>query len=94
MASLINAIITLVIFILMVLPVVALYEMSDVGSATPFEAIGVLIVFTLLFGGAMSSMTRATRQELFAACAAYCAVLVVFINNFTTQDVIIAGVRR
>jgi hypothetical protein len=37
----------------------------------------------------MSSLTKATRQELFAASAAYCAVLVVFIGNFTPQDTLI-----
>lgn len=79
-------IITSFIFILMVLPVVVLYEMSVSATASPFEAIGVLIVFTLLFGCAMSGLTRAIRQELFAASAAYCAVLVVFITNFSVQD--------
>lgn len=89
--ALVNIIITFFIFILMVLPVVSLYEMSDTGSATPFEAIGVLIVFTLLFGCAMSGSTRATRQELFGASAAYCAVLVVFIGNFQVQTVKMEG---
>lgn len=88
---LVNIIITFIILILMALPVVALYEMSDIGQATPFEAIGVLIIFTLLFACAMSSLTKATRQELFGASAAYCAVLVVFISNFTTQEVSIEG---
>lgn len=88
--KLVNIIITAIIFVLLVLPVVALYEMSDASKATPFEAIGILVVFTLIFGMAMSSLTRATRQELFAASAAYCAVLVVFISNFTPQTVEIA----
>lgn len=89
--TLVNIIIAAIIFILLVIPVVVLYELSNMGSkASPFEAIGILIIFTLLFGGAMSSMTMATRQELFAASAAYCAVLVVFIGNFTTQDVVLA----
>lgn len=89
--KLVNVIITAVIFVLLILPVVAMYELSSVSQrASPFEAIGILIVFTLLFGMAMSSLTRATRQELFAASAAYCAVLVVFISNFSTQTVEIA----
>ena len=88
MDKLVNCIITLVIFILMVLPVVAMYELSGMGeSASAFEAISVLIISTLLFGLAMSSLTKATRQELFAASAAYCAVLVVFIGDFSTQAV-------
>ena len=48
-----------------------------------FNAVGVLIVFTLLFSAAMSVLTKAARHEAFAASAAYCAVLVVFIGNFT-----------
>jgi hypothetical protein len=86
--KLVNVIITTVIFVLLILPVVAMYELSSVSQrASPFEAIGILIVFTLLFGMAMSGLTKATRQELFAASAAYCAVLVVFISNFSTQQV-------
>ncbi|RMY67076.1 hypothetical protein D0864_11671 [Hortaea werneckii] len=86
--KLVGFIITGVIFMLLVLPVVALYELSNVGRReSPFEAIGILIIFTLLFAAAMSALTKATRQELFAASAAYCAVLVVFISNFGTQAV-------
>lgn len=86
--SLVNVIITTIIFVLLVLPVVAMYEVTNIGrKASPFDAIGILIVFTLVFGMAMSSLTKATRQELFAASAAYCAVLVVFISNFAQQDV-------
>ncbi len=48
-----------------------------------FNAVGVLIVFTLVFSAAMSLLTKAARHELFAASAAYCAILVVFIGNFT-----------
>ncbi|KJY01544.1 hypothetical protein TI39_contig287g00019 [Zymoseptoria brevis] len=85
--SLVNAIITAIIFMLIILPVVTLYQMSEDDGAKPFEAIGVLMVFALLFGCAMSSLTKASRQELFGASAAYCAVLVVFVSNFTTQTV-------
>ena len=86
--TLVGTIITMIIFILLVLPVVVLYELSNMKQeTTPLVAIGVLIIFTLLFGLAMSGLTKATRQELFAASAAYCAVLVVFIGNFTTQQV-------
>jgi len=50
-----------------------------------FDAIGILAVFTLLFSAAISVLTKAKRYELFAASAAYCAVLMVFINNFGRQ---------
>ena len=90
--KLVNIIITAIIFILLVLPVVAMYELTEIGQAgSPFEAVGILIIFTLLFGMAMSGLTRATRQELFAASAAYCAVLVVFISNFGVQPVNVVG---
>jgi hypothetical protein len=56
---------------------------SAATSKDTFNAVGVLIVFTLLFSAAMSLLTKAARHELFAASAAYCAILVVFIGNFT-----------
>jgi FtsH-binding integral membrane protein len=83
-----NTIITAVIFALLVLPMVAMYELSRGDQrSSPLSAFGILILFTLLFCVTMHSLTRATRQELFAAPAAYCAVLVVFISNFNTQTV-------
>ncbi|KAF2001671.1 hypothetical protein P154DRAFT_432662 [Amniculicola lignicola CBS 123094] len=56
---------------------------NNVYTRDTFNAVGVLIVFTLLFSAAMSLLTKAARHELFAASAAYCAILVVFIGNFT-----------
>jgi len=55
----------------------------DINNKDTFNAVGVLVVFTLLFSAAMSLLTKAARHELFAASAAYCAILVVFIGNFT-----------
>ena len=72
---------------LLVLPVVAMYKLTCIGDRTSiFDAIGILVVFTLLFSAAMSLLTKAKRHELFAASAAYCAVLVVFISNFGGQN--------
>lgn len=80
----VGLLITIVIFILLILPVVAMYRLTSFGRvASTFDAVGVLIVFTLLFSAAMSLLTKARRHELFAASAAYCAVLVVFISNFS-----------
>lgn len=85
--KLVGLIITLVIFILLVLPVVAMYKLTCVGNRnSTFDAVGVLVVFTLLFSAAMSLLTKAKRHELFAASAAYCAVLVVFISNFNSSN--------
>ena len=109
--KLVNILITFVIFILLVIPVVTMYHLTNkadhggsspannsttsnhnpssaggtvgTGSRDTFNAVGVLIVFTLLFSAAMSLLTKAARHELFAASAAYCAILVVFIGNFT-----------
>lgn len=85
--KLVGFIITSVIFVLLVLPVVAMYRLTSLGSTqSMFSAIGVLIIFTLLFSAAMSLLTKAKRHELFAASAAYCAVLVVFITNFSSSN--------
>jgi hypothetical protein len=69
------------------------HEDTSNGTSTPsanasnnrdtLNAVGVLIVFTLLFSAAMSFLTKAARHELFAASAAYCAILVVFIGQFS-----------
>lgn len=102
--KLVNMLITLIIFILLVIPVVTMYQLTStsthesssagskanatssadfINTRDTLNAVGVLIVFTLLFSAAMSLLTRAARHELFAASAAYCAILVVFIGNFT-----------
>ena len=92
MDRLVNALITIIIVLLLVVPVIVMWTLSNMDDeATPFKAIAILIIFTVLFGSAMGALTRATRQEIFAASAAYCAVLVVFISNFTVQVVQIAG---
>jgi ABC-type transport system involved in cytochrome bd biosynthesis fused ATPase/permease subunit len=84
--KLVGLIITLIIFVLLVLPVVAMYKLTTVGDRnSTFDAVGILVVFTLLFSAAMSLLTKAKRHELFAASAAYCAVLVVFISNFSND---------
>jgi len=50
------------------------------------DAVIVLIAFTVLFAGVMPFITKAGRNEVFAASAAYSAVLVVFISNFSVTD--------
>ena len=63
-----------------------MYELaSHDEQVSPFASVGVLIAFTLIFGTALHGLTRATQQEVVAASAAYCAVLVVFIGQ--TQSV-------
>jgi hypothetical protein len=82
--KLVGVIITLLIFVLLVLPVVAMYKLTSIRKST-FDSVGILVVFTLLFSAAMSLVTKAKRHELFGASAAYCAVLVVFISNFSNR---------
>lgn len=78
----VGLIITAIVFVLLVLPVIGMYRLASFGDTKDiFAAIGVMIVFTLLFAAAMSLLTKARRHELFAASAAYCAILVVFITN-------------
>jgi lipopolysaccharide export LptBFGC system permease protein LptF len=59
-------------------PVVALLSTQKSGLVK----IVIVLIFTLFFSAALSLFTKATRQEVFAATAAYCAVLVVFLGNF------------
>jgi hypothetical protein len=71
-----------------------MYKLTSVGDRnSTFDAVGILVVFTLLFSAAMSLLTKAKRHELFAASAAYCAVLVVFISNFGNDGTSFGGGR-
>jgi hypothetical protein len=82
--KLLNVIIALVVFLLLVLPLIALEVASmqktrygdyqRVHLSLP-QKVGVIAVFPLVFSVAITIMTRATRQELFTASAAYCAVI-------------------
>jgi hypothetical protein len=85
-AKLVALIITFTIFILLVLPIFAMYKLTTLGHRSTVQTVVVLVVFTLLFVAAMSLLTRAKRHELFAASAAYCAVLVNFVTNLNSND--------
>jgi hypothetical protein len=43
--------------------------------------LGFIALFTVLFAGAIPLVTNARRAEVFGACAAYAAVLVVFVSG-------------
>ncbi|CZR67715.1 uncharacterized protein PAC_17614 [Phialocephala subalpina] len=49
----------------------------------------ITLFFALVFATAISVFTSARRQEVFAATAAYCAVLVVFIGNLQQNAIAI-----
>jgi uncharacterized membrane protein YhaH (DUF805 family) len=78
-----NCILTIIILILMILPIYILYHMvHDIGTRHAYmTCLGILLVFTLAFSSVLSLFTKARRHEIFAAAAAYCAVLVVFLGN-------------
>lgn len=81
----VNLLLTPVLCIMLVLPIIAMYTLNISGAKSAYRsAVVVLILFTLLFAGSMPLFTKAGRNEIFAASAAYCAVLVVFISNFST----------
>jgi hypothetical protein len=66
--------------LLLVLPIVVLYLLTASGASDGVK-IGVTVVFVVLFALALAGLTHASRHDLFAASAAYCAVLVVFLGN-------------
>jgi hypothetical protein len=47
----------------------------------PSAKLGLLAAFTSLFAASVGTLTSARRQEVFAASAAYAAVLVVFVSG-------------
>ena len=82
--SFVGALISVMVMILMVIPVWIMCKLTASGTGLPqeYKAVGVWLVFTLLFSMIISLLTKARRHELFAAAAAYAAVLVVFLTNY------------
>ncbi|KAK9781947.1 putative DUF6594 domain-containing protein [Seiridium cardinale] len=69
---------TLTAAILLFLPIYTLYHTAAWSAAL---TLGLVALFTILFAGAMVVMTQARQAEMFGACAAYAAVLVVFVSG-------------
>ncbi|KAF3768673.1 hypothetical protein M406DRAFT_249127 [Cryphonectria parasitica EP155] len=69
---------TLTAIMLLFLPIYALYHTN---SSHPQLSIGLIALFTVVFAVSLRAMTTASRVEIFGACAAYAAVLVVFISG-------------
>ncbi|KAH6857290.1 hypothetical protein BKA58DRAFT_369617 [Alternaria rosae] len=81
-------IVAFVIILLLAVPMFIMYRITEMGTrSSTYLNILLLIVFALLFSAAMGLLTKAKRAELFAGTAAYCAVLVVFIGNFSSNVV-------
>ncbi|KAF8246666.1 hypothetical protein K440DRAFT_326986 [Wilcoxina mikolae CBS 423.85] len=66
----------LICWLLLVVPILILYEMKNRGAR-----IWVTVGFMVAFSGGMTLLTNAKNWEIMAACAAYAAVLVVFLGN-------------
>ncbi|KAJ4318992.1 hypothetical protein N0V94_004129 [Neodidymelliopsis sp. IMI 364377] len=80
----VNLIIAFIIILLIAAPIFAMYKLSTFKTErATYAAVGVLMLSTVIFAATMSLLTKAGRHELFAASAAYCAVLVVFIGSTT-----------
>ncbi|KAK8118792.1 uncharacterized protein PG998_003418 [Apiospora kogelbergensis] len=67
---------------LLILPIYTLYRTAP---SDPALTLGLIVLFTFVFAGAIVIMTKARRTEIFGACAAYAAVLVVFGTSATEE---------
>ena len=82
---LLRIILTVLASVLLLAPVIILFEFQPT-DPTQFRSrsrwqVVTIFVSTLLFSASCSIFTKARRQEVFTATAAYCAVLVVFLGN-------------
>ncbi|KAL8675176.1 MAG: hypothetical protein Q9168_000429 [Polycauliona sp. 1 TL-2023] len=80
-----RVVLTILAAVLLLLPVVILFglqptEASQIHRMGGFQILTIFL-FTLLFSASCSVFTKARRQEVFTATAAYCAVLVVFLGS-------------
>ena len=57
----------------------AIYNLYYVTN--PQKRLGLIAGYTIAFATCVGLMTNARRSEVFAACAAYAAVLVVFVSG-------------
>jgi len=68
----VSVIITAMILTLLIVPVYILWHLTRIPPSGTAIAIiiGVLLIFTLIFSGALSLFTRAKRHEILASAAA------------------------
>lgn len=88
---LLRIVLTIIAVVLLLVPVLILYETqpttaSEIKSSSRAQ-ITTIFSFTIAFSASCSIFTKARKQEVFTATAAYCAVLVVFLGN--TSNVIV-----
>ena len=84
---LVIGIIVAILLVLLIVPIYILCRLlKERGDRADPVCIVVLLSFTLAFSAILSLFTRARRHEILAAAAAYCAVLVVFLGNVTSDS--------
>ncbi|KAK5050831.1 hypothetical protein LTR84_003390 [Exophiala bonariae] len=64
--------------VLLFLPIYVLYNVS---ASRPGLTLGLIAMFTTLFAITVALITNARKAEIFGSCAAYAAVLVVFVSG-------------
>lgn len=82
---LLRIVLTIIAAILLLIPVFILFRLQPTSQAdfqrkSNYQILTVFL-FTLAFSASCSIFTKARRQEVFTATAAYSAVLVVFLGN-------------
>ena len=80
-----RTVLTIIAALLLLIPVLILFELqpntqSEVNTRAKWQ-MGTVFVFTLIFSAICSIFTKARKQEVFSATAAYAAVLVIFLSN-------------
>ena len=85
-------VLTIIAVVLLLAPVIILVQLqpNEPSQVTRRNWLQIMTIFlfTLVFSGSCSIVTRAKRQEVFTATAAYCAVLVVFLANTSNVTII------
>lgn len=85
-------VLTMTAALVLLFPVYALFRLQPTSRADfhnrSTQQIATVFVFTMIFSVGVSLFTKARRQEVFTATAAYCAVLVVFLGN--TSSILMA----
>ena len=68
-----SLVITVMVLTLLIVPVYLLWHLTRAipSGTTTAVIIGALLVFTLIFSGTLSLLTRARRHEILASAAAY-----------------------
>ena len=80
-----HIVLTIIATALLLVPVFILFRLqpssqAEIHRKSNYQLI-TIFVFTLIFSASCSIFTKARRQEVLTATAAYCAVLVVFLGN-------------